>query len=70
MKNRPDDVITVRDSCATHIARWRGKTASCTAGPQYAACACAKKVLGHDNFALMTWGQGYWQVMVTNKHGN
>ncbi len=70
MKNRPDGVIAVRDSCGTHIARWRGKTASCTASRESAAHAVAKKVLGHDEFVLMRWDKDSWQVGVMNKHGN
>ena len=41
-----DDRIHVRQYAQTYIARWRGKTASCTAGPWSAARAVVKKVLG------------------------
>lgn len=39
------NIITVRDANNTYTARWDGEKASCTAGPEQAARACAAKML-------------------------
>jgi hypothetical protein len=39
-------LIHVRDYSQTYIARWLGKTASCTASREHAARAVVRKVLG------------------------
>ena len=49
---RDRDVIVVRPWLGTHIARWRGREASCTAGPEAAARRVGEKVIGHDRFVI------------------
>jgi len=49
---KPDADIRVHEYIGAYIATWRGKRASCTAGPMRAAEAVAKKVLGHDDFGI------------------
>jgi hypothetical protein len=44
LKMRDEYVIFVRDTCQTYIARAAGKTASCTAGPRFAAERLAEKL--------------------------
>ena len=43
-----DDLLRVRYSSSTYVARWRGKKASSTEGMVGAAQAVAHKVLGKD----------------------
>jgi len=47
-----EDTIKVHESGHAFIARWRGKTASRTAGPLLAAWAVGDKVLGHRRFRI------------------
>jgi hypothetical protein len=42
------NVITVKDAGNTYQASWDGLKASSTAGPEQAAKALVKKMLGHD----------------------
>jgi hypothetical protein len=46
------NVIKVKAYSGTYIARFRGKTASCTAGEYQAAEAVARKVMGNKPFEL------------------
>jgi len=58
------EVIFVRDNSGTNIARWNGKTASCTFSAEYAARRVAEKVLGNRPFELKKCGTRYaWQVI-------
>jgi len=42
---KKDDMVHVRDSGGTYIARWRGESSSCTAGQEAAARAVIRKAL-------------------------
>jgi len=60
-----EGIIFVRDYSGTHIARWKGKTASCTAGRKAAAEAVAKKIIPDRIYFLEMCGNEYaWQVLV------
>jgi hypothetical protein len=62
-----EGVIFVRDYGGTHIARFRGKTASSTCGREAAAKAVARKVMGATPHYVDRCGNDYaWQV-VSNK---
>ena len=61
--------IIVKMTGGTYIARCQGKTASCTAGPDHAATAVARKVLGKpDAYVELTqlpeerYGYTRWEV--------
>lgn len=47
-----EHLIFVRDRSNTYIARANGKSASCTAGPEQAATALAKKLFNHGQFIM------------------
>lgn len=62
------DLIWVRESGGTYIARFRGKSASCTMGREAAAKAVARKVLGDTPHRVaMHAGSNtsVWEVWVT-----
>jgi len=64
-------IIVVCDYSGTHIARWNGKTASCTAGRKRAAEAVAKKVMGDRHYVIKMLGEGYaWQVLTDRTDWN
>ncbi len=55
--------IFVRYYGGTYIARFQGKTASCTSGQKAAAERVARKVLGEKPFRLnMCGGEYTWQI--------
>lgn len=59
-----EGMISVRPYDGTYIARFRGKTASCTSGPEQAAAAVARKVMGTTPHIIEKCGRDlYWQVL-------
>ena len=62
--------IRVRYGNGTHIARCQGKTASATAGPNFAAAAVAKKVMGKSCTVVRVSGAEYgrelWKIVEEN----
>ncbi len=58
--------IFVRYYGSTYIARYEGKTASCTAGQRQAAERVARKVLGEQPHKIKRVGNNEytWQVLV------
>lgn len=58
-------IIFVRWYGGTYIARFQGKTASCTSGPREAAERVARKVLAKEPYEIEKCGTDYaWQVIV------
>ena len=58
-------IIFVRYYGGTYIARFQGKTASCTGGQKQAAERVARKVMGKRPYAIDRCGNDYaWQVTV------
>jgi len=56
-------IIFVRYYGGTYIARFQGKTASCTGGQKQAAERVARKVMGKRPYAIDRCGNDYaWQV--------
>jgi hypothetical protein len=49
---KPLCVIRVRPYAGTYEARAKGKWASCTAGPELAACAVARKICHGGSFRV------------------
>lgn len=47
------NIITVKDAGNTYQASWDGLKASSTAGPEQAAQALARKMLGNDHKATL-----------------
>ena len=59
-----EGIIIVRPYSGTYIARFRGKTASCTSGPKAAAQAVAGKVMGATSYIIKMCGNDTaWQVL-------
>ena len=52
LRNLREHLVTIREYGQTYIARADGKTATCTAGPQMAAEALAKKLFGGRPFSV------------------
>lgn len=53
--------VWVRDR-GTYIARFAGKTASCSSGPELAAEAAARKVMKDREFTLKKISDYCWEV--------
>lgn len=68
------DFIWTRFACGTYIARWRGKTASCTSCAERAAQGVAEKILGNTEFDLVRMvvagERQAWLVIERSHHGN
>lgn len=63
-KTASDDVVFVRSTDYTYIARWRGKQAACSASPMIAAQRAAEKVLRDQKFHLERLKSDYaWRVI-------
>lgn len=59
-----EDVVFVRFNTGAYIARWNGKTASCTSSAEQAARRVVEKSLGDRPFELQKCGTQYaWQVI-------
>ena len=57
-------IIFVRYYAGTYIARFQGKTASCTQGQKQAAERVAGKVMGKKSYTIHRCGSDYaWQVV-------
>ncbi len=62
--------IFIRDYSDTHIARFQGKTASCTGGRKLAAEAVARKVMGKKQHTIEMCGNEYlWKVLLLEEGG-
>lgn len=71
MKNKWGDTVWPRFVCGTYIARWGGKTASCTSSAEWAVRGVVEKVLGNTEFDLVKiLGRQAWQVIERSHHGN
>lgn len=67
MSKLSEGFIFVRYYGGTYIARFRGKTSSCTAGPEQAARAVARKVMGDTTHTIEICGnETVWQVVSQN----
>jgi hypothetical protein len=61
--NKDMNTITVRPYSGTYIAKFRKSVASCTCGPQQAAEAVARKVMGSKPYSLHRIGtENVWRV--------
>lgn len=56
------DEITVRYGNGTYVARYLGITATCTAGPQQAAEAVARKVMFRPVKVVRIDGENLWRI--------
>ena len=54
--------IRVRYSSYTYVARYQGKTASCTAGAKRAAEAVARKVMNRPVKVERVDGESLWRI--------
>jgi hypothetical protein len=62
-----EGIIFVHDYMQTHIARFRGTTASCTASRRAAAEAVARKVMGSKAHYVEICGNDFaWHVVSQN----
>jgi hypothetical protein len=67
-KIKSENIIIVRDTGNTYIARWQGKTASSTSCAKSAAETVAKKVMGDQSFDVIRLGTNYaWEVVRRDK---
>jgi hypothetical protein len=58
-------IIFVHYYGGTYIARFQGKTASCTGGKKQAAERVARKVMGKKPFTIERYGSEYaWKITV------
>ena len=59
----PDDIVTVSYDTSAYVARFRGKSASCTWCDAEAIRRAVNKALGHDRFRTERLSVGVWRVL-------